>query len=59
MYLIGSLKHVYYTPVSMAYLSGLVSFGEDVEEISRRHKVEPRKGQPLGLQVLSQGLLTH
>ena len=47
------------TVAIVAYLSGLVSFGEDVEEVSWRHKVEPRKGQPLRLQVLSQGLLTH
>ena len=37
----------------------LVSFGEYVEQICRGHKVEPRKGQSLGLEVFCESFLTH
>ena len=37
----------------------VVSVGQDVEQIGRRHEVEPREGQTFRLQVLSERLLTQ
>ena len=37
----------------------VVSVGQDVQQIGRRHEVEPREGQTFRLQVLSQRLLTQ
>lgn len=42
-----------------AYLHGVVAVGENVQEISRGHEVEPRESQSLRLQVLGQGLFAH
>lgn len=42
-----------------AYLHGVVSIGENVQQVSRGHEVEPWERQPLGLQVFSQCFFTH
>ena len=38
---------------------GLVSVGEDIEEISRRHEVESREGESLRLEIFSKCLLAQ
>ena len=38
---------------------GLVSVGEDIEEISRRHEVESREGESLRLEIFSKCFLTE
>ena len=47
-----------FVKVPVNYLSGVVSLGQNIQQIGRGHKVEPGEGQTLGLQVLSQGLFT-
>ena len=41
------------------YLDRLVPFGQNVQQISRRDKVESRECESLCLEVLGQGLLTQ
>lgn len=41
------------------HLFGLCSLGDYVQQIRGRDKVKPGECKSLGLQVLSQGLLTH
>ena len=41
------------------HLHWLVALGQDVQQVSRGDEVESGEGQPLGLQVLCQSLLTH
>ena len=48
-----NLMPYYYT-----HSSRVVAIGQDVQQVSRGHKVEAREGQSLGFQVLSESLLT-
>lgn len=46
------------TPFSH-YLNGVVAIWQNVQQISRRYKVEPWKSQSFGFQIFSKSLLTH
>lgn len=44
--------------VTDSYQGWIVSLRQNVQQISRRDKVEPGEGETLGLQILRKGLLT-
>ena len=44
--------------LSTWYLLRVSAIGQNVQQVSRGDEVEPGEGKPLGVQILSQSLLT-